>query len=76
VKYLKKLYNWIKSFFVTSYTVHVSYDSQWGNQDDKIFYRVKTIQKSTFKELKFIDENKKLIHIKSESGLNYRIEEE
>lgn len=76
MKHLKRLYNWILSFFKTQYTIFVSYDSQFGNQDDRVFNHVKSIQTQTFKELKFVDENKKLIHIKSESGLKYRIEEE
>ena len=76
MKHLKRLINWIKSFFTTTYTIQVSYDSQWGNADDKIYTGVKSIQKQTFKELQFITEDKEPIHIKANSGLNYKIEVE
>lgn len=76
MKHLKRLLNWIKSFFTTTYTIQVSYDSQWGNADDKIYTGVKSIQKQTFKELKFITEDERPVHIKANSGLNYKIEVE
>jgi len=76
MKHLKRLLNWIKSFFTTTYTIQVSYDSQWGNADDKIYTGVRSIQKQTFKELKFITEDKRPVHIKANSGLNYKIEVE
>lgn len=71
---LIKFWNWIKSFYQTRYIIHVSYDSQWGNGDDTVFDNVRTIQTQTFKELKFITEDKKPVHIKANSGLNYKIE--
>ena len=76
ISILKRFYYWIKSFFTTTYTIQVSYDSQWGNADDKVYTGVKSIQKQTFKELKFITEDKRPIHIKANSGLNYKIEVE
>jgi len=75
-KLLVKFWNWVRSFFTTTYSIQVSYDSQWGNADDKIYTGVKSIQKQTFKELQFITEDKKPIHIKANSGLNYKIEVE
>jgi len=76
ISILNRFYYWIKSFFTTTYTIQVSYDSQWGNADDKVYTGVKSIQKQTFKELKFITEDKRPIHIKANSGLNYKIEVE
>jgi len=76
VKHLKKLLDWIKSFFIVRYTVYVSFDSQWGNEDDQVWYGVRKIIKSNFKELKFRTEDKKTIHIRGMSGLRYRIEDE
>ena len=76
MKHLKKLINWLIDLFTTRYTIHISYDSEWGNADDRTFKNVRKINKQTFKELRFIDENKKSINIKCESGLRYRIEEQ
>lgn len=70
-----RLYLWIRSLFVTRYKIHVSYDNQWGNDDDKVFYDVKKIQKQNFKELKFIDGAGAQIVIRAASGLKYKIEE-
>ena len=76
MKQIRKLINWVINLFTTRYTIHISYDSEWGNADDRMFKNVRKISKQTFKELRFIDENKKSINIKSESGLRYRIEEQ
>ena len=76
MKHLKKLLDWIKSFFVTRYTIHISYDSQWGNEDDQYYTGVRKIIKSNYKELKFRTEDKKTVHVRGMSGLRYRIEEE
>ena len=76
MKQLKKLINWFIDLFTTRYTIHISYDSEWGNADDRTFKNVRKISKQTFKELRFIDEDKKSINIKCESGLRYRIEEQ
>ena len=83
MKHLKKLVNLLKSFWdwlisllFTRYTIHVSYDSQWGNEDDQVFTRVKKITKQNFKELKFVTEDDTVIHIRGMNGLRYKIEEE
>lgn len=73
-KKISDFYYWLISLFQTRYTIHVSYDSQWGNADDKVFDNVRSIQKQTFKELKFITDDKRPVHIKANSGLNYKIE--
>lgn len=73
---LKRFYRWIKSFFTLRYTVTVSFDSQWGNEDDQLYTGVRKIIKANFKELKFRTEDKKTVHIRGMNGLRYRIEDE
>ncbi len=83
MKLLRKLINWFKDlwlrilrWFSTRYTIQITYDSQWGNLDDQLFVHVRKIRKSTFKELKFLTEDRREIHIRDMNGLKYRIEEE
>ena len=73
---IKKFYNWFVGLWRTRYTITVSYDSQWGNEDDQVYYHVKKIIKANFKELKFRDENKKTVHLRGMNGLKYKIEDE
>ena len=72
---IKKIWSWLYSLFITRYNIVVSYDSEWGNNDDQHFNNVRSIQKQTQNELKFIDENKRPVVIRSAAGLNYKIEE-
>ena len=67
---------WLITLFQKRYTVIVSYDSQWGNEDDQEWNHVRKIIKSNFKELKFRTDDKRTIHIKGMNGLRYRIEDE
>ncbi len=83
MKTLKKLLNFIVNlyyrilrFFSTRYTIHVSYDQQWGNSDDQTFEHVRKIIKSNFKEIKFKTEDYRIVHIRGMNGLRYKIEEE
>ena len=76
LKHLKAFYWWFISKFQTRYTIHVSYDSEWGNEDDVRYVHVRKIVKSNFKELKFRTNDKKDIHIKAMNGLRYKIEVE
>ncbi len=73
---LKAFYFWLISLFQTRYTIHVSYDSQWGNSDDQIFEHVRKIIKQNFKEIKFRTHDKRVVHIRGMNGLRYKIEEE
>lgn len=75
-KHLSNFYWWLISLFQTRYTIHVSYDNQWGNADDQIYKHVKKIIKSTFKELKFRTDDNRTVHIKGMNGLRYKIEDE
>ena len=72
---IKKIWSWLYSLITTRYNIVVSYDSEWGNNDDQHFKNVRSIQKQTQNELKFIDENKSPVVIRSAAGLNYKIEE-
>jgi hypothetical protein len=74
-KIMRSLYEWIRSLFVTRYNIHVSYNSEWGDSDDQYFEDVRKITKQTHNELKFIDNDKSPVIIRSAAGLNYRIEE-
>ena len=71
---LKRFWNWLKSFFIgPRYNIYVTYDSEWGNDDDKIFHEVRKIIKQTQYELIFIKHDKKQVVIRSSGGLRYRI---
>jgi hypothetical protein len=67
---------WLITTFQRRYTITVSYDSQWGNEDDQEWNHVRKIIKSNFKELKFRTHDRRTIHIKGMNGLRYRIEDE
>ena len=74
--HLKNFWYWLSSFWTLRYTIHVSYDSQWGNEDDQMYEHVRKIIKSNFKELKFKTQDSRVVHIRGMNGLRYKIEEE
>ena len=74
--HLKNFWYWLSSFWIIRYTIHVSYDSQWGNEDDQVYEHVRKIIKANFKELKFRTDDKRTVHIRGMNGLRYKIEEE
>ena len=74
--HLKNFWYWLSSFWIIRYTIHVSYDSQWGNEDDQVYEHVRKIIKANFKELKFRTDDKRTVHIRVMNGLRYKIEEE
>ena len=74
--HLKNFWYWLSSFWTLRYTIHVSYDSQWGNEDDQVYEHVRKIIKANFKELKFRTDDKITVHIRGMNGLRYKIEEE
>lgn len=77
MKQIKKLINWFIGLFTgPRYTIHVSFDSQWGNADDQVYEQVRKILKANFKELKFRTNDKRIVHIRGMNGLRYKIEEE
>jgi hypothetical protein len=71
---MNKLWIWVKSLFATRYKITVSFNSEYGDNDDRTYITKKVlIQKE--KHLKFRDENNKVIEYRSSSGLNYIIED-
>lgn len=72
--YIKRFWNWLKSLFQTRYKVTVSFNTQYGDSDDRT-YVTKAILVQKEKHLKFKDEHGKIIDYKSAIGLNYIIEE-
>ena len=74
--HLKNFWYWLSSFWTLRYTIHVSYDSQWGNEDDQVYEHVRKIIKANFKELKFRTDDKRTVQIRGMNGLRYKIEEE
>lgn len=74
--HLKNFWYWLSSFWTIRYTIHVSYDSQWGNEDDQVYEHVRKIIKANFKELKFRTDDNRTVHIRGMQGLRYRIEDE
>ena len=71
-----RFWSWLCSWFDNKYVITVSYDTKFGNVDDKVYHGVRKIKKSTWKELIFITAEKKLVSVRSANGLHYRIEEE
>lgn len=71
---MKKFWSWLSSFWTTRYKITVSYDSQFGNDDDVVYEDVIKISKQNFKELVFINKDKQLVVIRCANGLKYRIE--
>lgn len=62
------------SLFQTRYKVTVSFNSQYGDADDKV-YVVKKVLVQKERHLKFRDENDKIIEYRSSAGLNFIIED-
>jgi len=74
MKPIKKIINWIISLFVTRYQIRVSFNKEYGDEDDKVYISKKIIvQKEN--HLKFRDIENKTIEYRSAGGLNYIIEE-
>jgi hypothetical protein len=70
----EKLWDWIKSCFLTRYRVTVSFNKEWGDADDRS-YVTKKILVQKEKHLKFRDEDGRIIEYRSAAGLNYIIED-
>ena len=70
----KFIYERIKSMFVTRYLITVSFNSVYGDSDDRQFIAKKIIVQKE-KHLKFRDEEGKVIEYRSSGGLNFIIED-
>ena len=73
-KWVKYIYEWIKSLFTTRYRVTVSFNNIYGDGDDRIFIAKKIITQKE-KHLKFVDEDNKTVEFRSSGGLNFIIED-
>ena len=71
---LQKFWFWLKSFFITYYSLKVSYNATWGDADDQEFI-VKKFHKKQEKFLSFTTREGELIEIRGAEGLNYRIKQ-
>lgn len=65
---------WFVSKLFPRYTLKVSYNDTWGDQDDQE-YIVKKFYKKNPKFIKFRTHEGDLVEISGADGLNYRIEE-
>jgi|TARA_B110000444_G_C18625889_1_gene494471 hypothetical protein len=73
-KVIKWCYVWLKYKLFPRYKLTVSYNSTWGDDDDRS-YEVKKFIKRQPNFIKFINDDNELIEIRGADGLNYRIEE-
>ena len=73
-RWVKYIYEWIKSLFITRYKITVSFNSVYGDADDRSFIAKKIITQKE-KHLKFRDEDNKVIEYRSSGGLNFIIED-
>ena len=73
-KWVKYIYEWIKSLFITRYKVTVSFNNVYGDADDRSFIAKKIITQKE-KHLKFVDEDNKTVEYRSSGGLNFIIED-
>ena len=69
-----KIWEWIKSLFLTRYKITVSFNLVYGDADDK-HYNAKKIITRKEKLLIFVDEDDNKIEYRSSTGLNYIIED-
>jgi len=70
----KQYWLWFIAKLFPRYTLIVSYNDTWGDQDDQTFTVKKFIKKNP-KFLKFRTHEGDLVEISGADGLNYRIEE-
>ena len=73
-KKISESWLWFISKLFPRYTLIVSYNDTWGDQDDQTF-TVKKFYKKNPKFLKFRTHEGDLVEISGADGLNYRIEE-
>ena len=67
---------WEEMYYVlfSRYKLLVSYNSTWGDSDDREFV-VKKFHKKQEKYLSFTTDDGELVEIRGADGLNYRIEQ-
>ena len=68
-----EFWEWLKSFFITTYKLTVSYNATWGDKDDQTFV-VKKFYNKQEKYIKFKTNDDEIGEIRGAEGLNYKIE--
>ncbi len=71
--WLIEAWKWLYRLFVTEYRLTVSYNSTWGDADDRE-YIVRKFYNRKDKYLRFKTSDGDLVEIRGAEGLNYRIE--
>ena len=71
---LIKFWYWFTSWFVTYYTLKVSYNATWGDSEDQEFI-VRKFYKKQPNFLRFKTQEGDIVEIRGAEGLNYRIQE-
>ena len=71
---LTKFWYWFTGWFITYYTLKVSYNATWGDSDDQEFI-VKKFYKKQPNFLRFKTQEGDIVEIRGAEGLNYRIQE-
>ena len=71
---IKRVYNWIYYKLFPRYSLVVSYNQVWGDEDDREFVVKRFITKKE-KYLKFVNDDGDMVEISGSDGLNYRIEQ-
>ena len=71
---IKKIYNYLYNLFITKYKVTVSFNKNYSDSDDKIYFTKKILVQKE-KHLKFRNMEGKVIEYRSANGLNYIIED-
>lgn len=71
--WLIEAWTWLYRLFVTEYRLVVSYNSTWGDADDRE-YIVRKFYNRKDKYLRFKTSDGDIVEIRGAEGLNYRIE--
>ena len=69
-----EFWEWLKSFFITTYKLTVRYNATWRDKDDQTFV-VKKFYNKQDKYIKFKTPKDEIVEIRGAEGLNYKIEE-
>ena len=74
IEKLTKFWYWLTTWFITYYTLKVSYNATWGDSDDQEFI-VKKFYKKQPNFLRCKTQEGDIVEIRGAEGLNYRIQE-
>ena len=71
---LKAFWFWLKSLFITYYSLKVSYNATWGDADDQTFI-VRKFYKKQPNYIRFKTQDGDIVELRGAEGLNYRIKQ-